>query len=871
MKLKAREIEILQLLAQGLSDKEIASQLFIESSSVRWYNSQIYSKLAVSNRQEAAEKAVQLGLLEEHDATEPVKDNLPAQTTPFIGRKQALAELTQLFSDQQKRLITILAPGGMGKTRLALALGEQFAELRQTTFVDGIFFVSLQSLTDSQHMVSHIASSIGLQFLAEHGEPRQQLLTSFKEKQLLLIMDNCEHLLDGVSLVTEILHASPHIRVLATSREKLNLSGETVYSLKGMDVPTWETLDDAFRFDAVRLFVQSAERVKPDWVLTENHMDDVARICRLTQGMPLGIVLATAWIDTLSIKDIADEIQENVDFLASELRDTPERQHSIQAIFEYSWKQLQVIDQQVFMKLSVFRGGFTRKAAQVIAGTNARVLQVLVNIALLTRDNFGRYHIHELLRQYAEGQLLDSDEAETVQEAHSQYFLNWLAEREVDIKGQNQFEALSDIDIDFANLQTAWQWALHHEQFEWIANALECLTWFTIFGFKIQEGPALLALTEKAVEKQSEMEHIWLQVFVAYQCTLKWSSLTKAHQRHAKLQQALELAQKHEHQALMARCLFELAEIHKTKHQDELAVQYFNECLTLFRTLGDDFYTAWTLNIMGGCLRLVDGIHVSTEYCQQSLKLWQQMGDRLGSQYAIGNLGFNSMIMGDLPEAEHYIMLQINTKGDLQTQVIGFQDVLLGAIQLLQGKIELAGDGVTEGVDRAKETHFSVALSMGSVVLSVIASLEERYTESIRLARLGRKIAVTSFLAFFADWALALAYCGNEDYEAARSSAHVALTFGYKVQGEGAMTWCLPILAILFARENEPERAIEILALAYSHPASSTGWLERWLLINRLQDQLKEQIGTNKYHALWEHGKTLDLYEIVGDWLDMNG
>jgi len=307
--LTEREQEILSLIAEGLSNRQIATRLHLSYKTVKWYNTQIYSKLGVSSRDEAIQQVQALGFLATASGTE-IRHNLPYQTTPFIGRQQVLVDLAQLIADPNTRLLTILAPGGMGKTRLALVA----AERQLYHFADGVFFVPLAPLATADNIVTTIAEHIGFSF---HGSasPGEQLLDYFRDRHILLVLDNFEHLLDGAGLVTGIIQSAPHSKVLATSREKLNLSGETVFTLFGLHVPDWETPDDALAYDAVQLFMQSAQRVRPDFELRTEDLDDLARICHLMEGMPLGIVLAAGWVDVLSLEQIVAELEQGIGIL----------------------------------------------------------------------------------------------------------------------------------------------------------------------------------------------------------------------------------------------------------------------------------------------------------------------------------------------------------------------------------------------------------------------------------------------------------------------------------------------------------------------------------------------------------------------------
>ena len=346
---------------------------------------------------------------------EVVNHNLPTQLTAFLGREAELASLTTLLSDSSNRLITIVAPGGMGKTRLSLEAAGQMIE----AFRQGIYFIPLDRIPSADMIVQSVADVLPIS-LASNEDPKARVLDYLRDKKILLVMDNFEHVLDEATFVQDILTAAPQVQILATSRLRLNLTGETVFNIEGL------TIDEGSpeKNSAVQLFLQSIKQTQPDFELNDSVLPSATKICHLVDGMPLAIVLAAAWIDTLSVDEIASEIEKSIDLLETEKRDVPDRQRSVRAVIESSWDQVDASAQDLLKRLSVFRGGFTRAAAQEAAGASLRGLSQLVNKALLRRDpDTGRYVIHELLRQYAEEQLaLSTGEEKSAHENHAQYF-----------------------------------------------------------------------------------------------------------------------------------------------------------------------------------------------------------------------------------------------------------------------------------------------------------------------------------------------------------------------------------------------------------------------------------------------------------------
>lgn len=457
--LTPREIEILCLISDGLSNDDVAGELFITPGTVKWYLKQIYSKLQVKSRTQAIAVARAAGLLNEAANTGSLSapHNLPHQSTPFIGRDKELATITRRLADPGCRLLTIVGPGGIGKTRLAL----QAAERQVTAFAQGVYFVSLAPLSAPESIELALAESIGFSFYPG-AAPRQQLLDYLRARNVLLVLDNFEHLLAGVSLVTEILEAAPRVKILATSRERLNLQAETLVSLDGLAYPALESSENIADFAAVKLFLQRAAQIQPDFRVTESSLGAVARICWHVQGMPLGILLAATWVEALPVQDIAQEIQKSLNFLEIDQHDMPQRQRSLRAAFNHSWNLLAEEERTAFKRLSVFRGSFTREAAQQVAGASLKVLMALVHKSLLRCDaTTGRHEVHELMRQFGAEQL-DSDQQESTQihRLHCEFYAEFMRQQWTAVMSLRQATALTEIGYEFNNVLNAWNYAI---------------------------------------------------------------------------------------------------------------------------------------------------------------------------------------------------------------------------------------------------------------------------------------------------------------------------------------------------------------------------------------------------------------------------
>ncbi|UCC87925.1 MAG: hypothetical protein JSV81_01130, partial [Anaerolineales bacterium] len=343
------------------------------------------------------------------------RHNLPPQAAPFVGRQTELAELTRWLADPEVRLVTILGPGGMGKTRLAI----QAALAQLDVFAHGVRYAHLAPVDPTifagaiEPLVAVLADT--LDFAFRGGDPpRDQLGAFLQDKHVLLILDDFEHLLETADWVSGLLSQAPRLKVLVTSRQRLNLREEWVFPLSGMRVPAavgsrasemvvrpgqaMETSQELATSDVLQLFAQHARRVQPQFDPAAEAAC-VARICQLVDGVPLGIELAAAWLRLMPCQAIAQEIETSLDFLTTTLRNVPQRHRSLRAVFDQSWNLLSEAEQAVLKQLSVFRGGFQRQAAQVVTGASLPQLSSLVDQSLLQVTPSGRYQMHELTRQ----------------------------------------------------------------------------------------------------------------------------------------------------------------------------------------------------------------------------------------------------------------------------------------------------------------------------------------------------------------------------------------------------------------------------------------------------------------------------------------
>ena len=393
--------------------------------------------------------------------------NLPASFTALVGREPELSELAQLLLQPGCRLLSLLGSGGIGKTRLALEIASRLYAHRSPLFVDGIYYVQLAPIESLERIIPAIASALSFTFSGP-GDPAAQLFNALRRRKMLLVLDNMEHLLQADGLVTGILQRSPGVKILVTSRERLNLHGECLFEIHGLPVPPPDYYENMEAYSAVALFLQAARRAWPKFTLDHSNRESVSRICRSLDGMPLGIEMAAAWVRVLSCREIAGEIERNLDFLIAPGRNLPERHRSLRAVFDHSWKLLAQQEQDFLRKISVFSADFSREAAEQVTGAGLALLSALVDKSLVERVGEGRYQLHELIRQYAASHLQADQPLETdTRKRHSLYYLGCLYAAGPLIKSERQNEALMRLSLDMENIRLAWDWAVrqgYHEE-----------------------------------------------------------------------------------------------------------------------------------------------------------------------------------------------------------------------------------------------------------------------------------------------------------------------------------------------------------------------------------------------------------------------
>ncbi|MCK5646444.1 MAG: tetratricopeptide repeat protein [Anaerolineales bacterium] len=801
-------------------------------------------------------------------------NNLPSQPTPFVGRHDELAELEALIANPEIRLVTIVGAGGMGKSRLALATAER--QLFKSNgkdallFPDGVFFVPLAPLVSEEQIFTAIAKAVKFQFY-QGVDPSTQLLEYFREKRSLLVMDNFEHVLGGASILPEILQVADGVKVLATSREKLNLRTENIYVLHGMAYPEDEPTEDDLthlqqQYSAVNLFKQSARQVNADLAWTQRDMRTITEICSMVEGMPLGIELAAAWVEMLSLEKIATEIRTSLDFLEGNMRDVPDRHQSIRALFEYTWNMLGEQERQVFSSISVFRGGFTLEAAEQVTGASMKEIRLLVSKSLIHLDQNKRYKIHELLRQYAAEKLeIDPGESNRIRDQHSEYFADFVHQREAAIRGGDQTEALEEMD----NIQVGWRWAVIQRNAPVIRKQMQSLFWIHEFQGWFQEAADSFDWAVKELQTDEPLGDIG----IAYGQVLNLSATF--HDRIGDNNKAILNLEECISNLVKLDALPELAWAYigfghiDISSDHTKAKQRLNKGLAIYRELNIKWGIAITLNTLGNIAANSSEHEDAKAYYEEALRLNTDLNDPRGMSWSIGGLGRIAFRRGEYLQARKFFEKTIALRKAIGYKlVLALSLVILGQLDLLMGKYKEANLSFREvfAITHEMGWHYGIAEAIrhfGTLALAQgeYDSAKEKYEDALaRFQNIDDRGSIGYVLSSLGNVAAAMG-----DIQDARENFHTALEIGVGTKHPSLILHILAGLSAMLDHIGNDERAVEMAALVASHTRSDPLPRER---AKKLLDELGLKLPSRVFEAAQERGKASDLDETVKEFLE---
>ena len=780
---------------------------------------------------------------------------LPTSITPFMGREAELTLISQQLDLPDCRLLTIAGAGGVGKTRLAL----QAATLRQGDYLNGTCFVPLSEVETAVDLPLAITNCLSLSFQGQ-ARAETQLLSTLADQELLLILDNIEHLLpEAAQFVAQLRQAAPDVTLLITSRERLRLPTEYSLDLAGL------TEDDV----AEQFFVSCARRALPDFSLTQATQTAVRQICRLVDGLPLGIELAAAWVYMLSCAEIAQEIEQSIDFLATPEQKRPERHQSLHAVFEYSWHLLSPAEQASLQKLSLFRGGFTREAARDVAGANLLMLRSLMDKSLLYRssDDGDRYGMLEVLRQHIKARWADATEQAATLDNHSHYYGRFLQTHEPNLRGQTRAEAVRRLTVELENCRRAWQtavarqpldletlgsfveglYAIYHTRawfgdgYELLHPALACLLSSPPFPVRDVVLSRLLALLgnlaahmgqfQRALDYHQESLKYGQDVSPPADLAGNYIGLAQVSdllghlpQAQTYAQAAYDLYEAEADEDGMVVALRKMANAALGIGQYQEAVSINRRCLTICRRADDQRGVARASNGLGNALAELGKFDEARASYLESLAIYRQMEDRYNIALVLCNVGTVDSVLSGQAEARVWY-----EEGYKICTEIGDQ----------------AGMGVTlmniaQTYDREDD----------------LPKARDLYQQSIKILRQADYISVLPI----ALTSIGIVFARLGDAAAGRASLHESLQIAHSSGQTPLLLRAILGVGVLLRLEGALARALSFIIVVIAHPFSNQETVQEG---EQMAEEMREKLSAKEVKSVGLWANETDFDEAI--------
>jgi predicted ATPase/DNA-binding SARP family transcriptional activator len=652
-------------------------------------------------------------------------NNLPPQPTPFIGRDAELAQVENLLSNLDCRLLTLIGVGGIGKTRLAL----ESATRQASSFAEGVCFVTLAPIATAELGVMAIAQSLGLQITS--SDPKAEIAAYLYPRELLLILDNFEHLLDAADTVAQLLQNAPRLKVLVTSRARLYLREEWLLPIAGL------SLAEGLVGEAGQLFVRSAQRVHPGFT-GQGEEEAIAAICRQVEGMPLALELAASWVRVMPCADIARQMQANLDFLTSGVRNLPERHRSIRAVIDGSWRLLSPVEQGVLRRVSVFQGGWALDEAAEVAGATRTLLLSLVDKSLVGMSAQHRFELHELVRQYAAEQLTASGEGELMCERHYATYLQFFRRADGHLRRLEMATWLARLRHDQDNLRAALQWALDEARYVDAAWLMLAVSYFwNVCGFGYEEARWLAQLLPHRQVLTTDLRLAILLTF--YRSAFALEEFQPIDRYMREVMGLLEsCAYRFLHATAWCFLAWTTSDIAQAAANSERGIALARAACESpgidaeFGAIGDrDFVLA--SHLWGYAAFLIDQGELAraAPIAAESLQLFRAQGNHTGIGESLGTLGRVALLQGDLTQAHKLFQQAVTFATTLNyTAMQSEWQALLAITTLFGGDASEARLLLTESLRRCLDQRNTILLAQICTCLAEVALWEGKVGEA---------------------------------------------------------------------------------------------------------------------------------------------
>lgn len=734
------------------------------------------------------------------------QSRLPAFPTQFVGREFEISIVANQLRDPSCRLLTLTGPGGVGKTRLAVEVAGKL----ETAFPDGVFFLPMSSVDQPEAIIPAFASGLDIVFSGP-AEPNIQVINALRNKKVLLVIDNMEHLTAGSIVLGEILQQAPNVKMLLTSREQMHLQWEWIFDVQGLPVPEEATAEALETNSSAILFLQRARQAAQNYTLSTDEANALVQICRFVDGLPLAIELAASWVRIMSFREIAQELERNTSLLETDLRDVPARHRSMKVVFDHSWALLTDEERAVQMRLSVFPGGFTRKAAEAVADASLPLLSSLVNKSLLRYSKeTDRYDFHELVRQNVMARLNEQSALEqSVQTRFAEYYAGWLSGLETPLKSNQQNEVSERIRAEKANWSAAWRWSARQQRFNLLDQMEPCLYWFNEIHGENEEAMSLIAFAAGELRAAGAPSALMTDAQKSSMARLI-DALGWFEFRTGNIEQAVALFTESLDLALAAanpdhEVLYYIyvnwAYMSLVIGDFEASARLTHTSLEHARAFDGRWHAAISINILGIVEHQRGNLDEAYRQLTESLKMWRAVGDLRGLTFCMLYLSSAALALGKI-DAAKTTLLESNAiaekKMDRWAHAFGLD--LLGKVAMLEGEYEQA------------HSLFQYSLALSDEIGDKWAGTQARIHLGEALAALGENVEARRLF-----------------YQAYRSAQQAK--------------WVPTILEALVAfvaidQEIPPETRLAVTLYVLSHPAVSPS-------LEQHAEQLRERLSSS--------------------------
>lgn len=616
----------------------------------------------------------------------PQPGNLLAQPNALVGRELEVAALKNRLLRDDARLVTVIGPPGVGKTRLAL----EAAQVLLSAFSDGAFFVPLTPITEPALVATAVAQALGV--ASSPGVPAVGVLKqALRDKHILLVLDNFEQVLPAAGFVAQLLAECVWLKVIATSREPLHLRVERQFFLHPLALPEPGAgsmdPDNLSRYASIALFVERAQAAHAEFELTRSNAAAVCTVCRALEGVPLAIELAASWVHLLSCDEIAAEIRRGLDFLSATMQDMPERHRSLRAAFDHSWQLLTNEERQVLSRLTAFRGGFTRDAAERVANATLDVLASLVAKSLLRRNQAGRHDLHEFIRQYAADKLPHEgiERFDETLRAHASYCLDLALLAEPHLMGPQQVTWMDLLELEHDNIRAALNWTLDHAEGEMGMRMAAALKVFWASRAHGQEGRIRLMAQLAAPSARARTSTRLNAIIQAGALAYEDSDYASARML---LDEALSIANELGDNTHMAALLSSSATVAILQADYPKARHAIEQALEIARQSGSLFEQAGTLIGLGDILRLLGEHALARANLEEGIRICRMLNATNLLGYGLRQLCKVVLHFGDADHA-----LALCRESLTLNQSSRSQQGIVACIASLAAIAETRGDG----------------------------------------------------------------------------------------------------------------------------------------------------------------------------------